>query len=109
MSFTKEHAEATAKKLKTKPDNRNLPKLEVIPLKDGAHIQHQIFCNGVEVVRFGIKHGSHRNATHGWIARRFGIAPHDMREFANCNMSIDAMIGHLMNVGIIPTPPRDGE
>lgn len=102
MSFTKAHAEATAKKLTVKPVSNALPRLEVVTLKDGCHIQQRIFCQGVEIARFGIKHGSKRNASHGWVARRLGLSPRQMMDFAICQMSVDEIIQHFIDEGFLP-------
>lgn len=104
-SFTKAHAEDTAKKLKTKPRETTYPRLDVVESKEGPHLIQCIYCNGLFVSKFGIKHGSNRNASHGWVARSLNLQPNQMHSFAVCNMSIDEMIAHFIADGIIEEPP----
>jgi hypothetical protein len=99
--FTKTHAEDTAKKLKTKPKGTTLPRLEVIEIREGSHLMQYIWCDGVVVNKFGIKHGSNRNASHGWVGRSLNLHPNQMHAFAICNMSIDDMISHFIADGVI--------
>lgn len=107
--FTKAHAEGTAKKLKTKPKTGGYPRLEIIEVKDGPHLIQQIWCNGVLVNLFGVKHGSSRNSSHGWVARNLNLSPHRMHEFAICTMSIDEMIEHFMAEGTIELLNRESD
>ena len=109
MSFTKEHAESSAKKLKTKPKDNNLPRLEVLELKDGAHVVQQIWCNGKFVNKFGIKHAARRDNSHGWVARDLDLSPTRMRDFALCHMPIDEMIQHFVDQGLIELPDTQNE
>lgn len=103
-SFTKTHAEDFAKKLKRKPADQHLPRLEVREVKDGPHVIQQIWCEGKFAYSFGIKHGSNRNASHGWVARDLSIRPHDAYEFAVCNITIDTMIRMFVDKGDIEMP-----
>jgi hypothetical protein len=102
--FTKAHAEDTAKKLKTKPKGSQYPRLEVVESKEGPHLVQYIYCNGIYINKFGIKHGSDRNASHAWVGRDLNLPPHQMHSFAICNMSIDEMIAHFIADGMIDSP-----
>jgi hypothetical protein len=95
--FTKAHAQECAKKLKAKPENETLPRLVVKEVRGGAHIIEQIWCNDRLINKFGIKHGSNRNASHGWVARDLGLRPQRMFEFAVCTMTVDEMIEHFVD------------
>ncbi len=99
--FTKAHSEDAARKLKRKPKNTALPRLEVTELIAGPHRIQQIWCGGKLVNQFGIKHGSNRNASHGWFARDLNLSPRKAFEFAICTMSIDDMIQHFVSQGMI--------
>jgi hypothetical protein len=99
--FNKDHAEKTAKKLKQKPQNTALPTLTVTEDRDSRHIYEWIWCGEQLVAKFGIKHGSQRNAGHGWVPRALKLGPHQAVQFANCTMTIDEMIEHLIAAGFI--------
>lgn len=90
--FTKDHAERAARKLKEKPRRTDLPSLTVAENKDGAHVIQLISCRGKLITKFGIKHGSKRNAGHGWVPKVLKLGPHQAVLFANCTMSVDEMI-----------------
>jgi len=102
--FTKDHAERTAKKLKEKP-RRELPKLSITEDADAAHVVQLITCGGRLVTKFGIKHGSKRNAGHGWVPKALGLGPHQAILFANCTMTVDEIIQHFIDKGFIEQDP----
>lgn len=107
MSFTKVDAEATAKKLSKKPRQSDYPRMEVKELKGGAHLIQQIWCQGRLIAKFGIKHGSNRNSSHGWVADELELPPRRMKEFAICSMSIDEMLEHFRERGYVELPGSD--
>jgi hypothetical protein len=94
--FTKAHAEDSARKLKSKPKDKTLPTLVVREVVAGPHRIQQIWCANRLVNQFGIKHGSNRNASHGWIARDLNLSPRKAFEFAACTRTIDEMIQHFL-------------
>jgi hypothetical protein len=99
--FTKDHAEKFSKKLNSKPKDDSLPRLQVVVHVDNAHSQQQIWCGDKFIAAFGIKHGSKRNASHGWVARELSLQPRFAVEFANCSVSIDKMIDVMIEKGWI--------
>lgn len=99
-AFTKTHAEKFSKKLKTKPKDDSLL-LRILENRDGAHIQHQIWHGEKYIAAFGIKHGSSKDASHGWVARELQLSPKFAVDFANCNETIDAMIQKFVDKGWI--------
>ena len=105
--FTKAHAEDTEKKLKTKSKTDGHPRLTILEVKDGAHLVQQVWCNGQFVTKFGIKHASNRNNSHGWVRDAFDLSPREIYDFAICQMSIDDMIRHLILRGDIELDPVD--
>jgi hypothetical protein len=99
--FTKDHAERAAKKLKQRPANNELPRLSVREETDSAHVLQLVFCHGTLVTKFGIKHGSKRNAGHGWVPKALCLGPHRAVLFANCTMTVDQIVQHFIDSGLI--------
>jgi hypothetical protein len=101
MSFTKDHAERTAKKLTQAPKDDRLPLLEVRQRRGSDHDVQQIWCQGKWIAQFGINRGSRRNAGHDWVPKTLKLSHIRAIEFAMCRMTVDEMIQHLLDKGLI--------
>lgn len=107
-TFTKEHAEDFSTKLRRQPKDSTLPRLQIVENTAGAHAIQQIWCGDKLIAQFGIKHGSKRNAPHGWVARELDLRPHYAVEFAICNVTIDAMLTLFADRGWVDRLDSDG-
>ena len=93
-NFTKNHAEKTAKKLSDKTRN-GVAAFQITEHKGGKHLLILAYYQGKFIFQFGIKHGSRRNAGHGWVCEHMKLSRNEGLDFANCHTSVDELISLL--------------
>lgn len=74
----------------TKDDAERIKrKLNGIESPGGRHRQVSVYYNDNLVARFGIRHGSRRDAGHGHIPKQLYLSVNDTKSLANCHISSD--------------------
>lgn len=106
-TFTKAHAEDAVKKLGRSPADQQLPRLTVSEDRDAKHLKYKVWCNDQLIAYFGVKHGSKRNAGHGWIPESLGLSRRDALAFASCEMTIDELVQRFIDSGRIDSGAAD--
>jgi hypothetical protein len=89
--FTKQHAEAIARKLKA----------TISPRK--AHDVAVIAVDGKRIAQFGIRRGSRNDQSHDHLASSLHLSPRDTMELARCSLSQEQWIATMKTKGFVST------
>ena len=74
---------------------------EITKSKQGKHIVVEAYYKKKKVIRFGINHGSRKNAGHGWVYEQMNLNRNEGLDFANCDMDVDELVQLLKDRDVI--------
>ncbi len=94
--ITKELAIDIAKKLSA----------QKVSKKNRPHDDYVVYFQGRLVARFGIRRGSEKDAGHDHIPGAIHLGPHEARLFGQCDITYDAWVERMREIGIIPREPE---
>jgi hypothetical protein len=104
-NLTKDDAEEIARKLRRGRPTIGRQRFEVVEQSRGGYRWISISYGGRRLARYGIKHGSRRNAGHDWIPGQIHLSDSEAYDFAKCHLSIDGYIDILARKNIVAARP----
>lgn len=93
--ITKELATANANKLLARK----------ISKKNRPHDDYVVIFDGRLITRFGIRRSSKKDMGHDHIPGAIHLSPHEAKLFAQCDITYEAWVEKMRDLGLIPREP----